>query len=234
MTRSRFSSQAAYAHDKLRRMILDGELASGARIGVREMAAQLGTSTGPVRDALIQMSNEMLVQGGHGLPWSVARISRDVVDGGMVVREALEGQSARLATLAAKPQDIEKICGLAEQIDARVDAGLSIDEVTIELDRRFHRLIATLSGSPQLLAEVERWQIVMDWARLCLRKQSRGIESHVTVAEAIASGDPDFAERRMRHHILHPWQEMKWEIEEKPETENTGATQDASAVSGKT
>ena len=234
LTRRRFSSQGSFAYERLRRMILDGEMASGVRIGIREMASELETSTGPVRDALIQLSNEHLVQGGHGLQWSVARMTREMVDGGMIVREGLEAQSARRAAVAATPEDIQRLRHLAEQIDARVEAGLVTDPITAELDMRFHRLVAEVSGSPQLLQEIERWKVVMDWARLCLGGKSRQVERHVKVVDAIASGDPDFAERQMRYHVLHPWEEIKWEMDDASNGERVGDATTGAASSEKT
>jgi len=227
MARHHFRSQAAHAYETLRRWILTRKLPPGTRISVRETAAELGTSNGPVRDALIQLSNEQLIEGGHGQEWSVSRVTRDMIDGGMAVREALEVQSARLAALRATSDDISSLRRLAEEIDSRVKSGLASDDITTELDGRFHISIASLSGSPQLVQEIERWKVVMDWARMFMGNRvapGRG-ESHVAVVDAIATGDPEAAERQMRQHVLHPWQEQKWAAG--GEEQNDLATADA-------
>jgi len=212
VARGPFGGQASYAYEMVRQMILHGELAPGTRLGVRELSQRLGTSNGPVRDALIQLRNEQLVQGGHGRDWCVTELTREMIDGAMVVREALEAQSARCCALRAKPEDIEKLRALAEQVDARVAAGLGSDEITSEIDARFHAAIAEVSGSAQLCHEVERWKVVMEWARIFMGAKRLAGESHLKLVEAIASGDADFAERQMRRHVLHPWQEEKWKV----------------------
>jgi len=199
-------------------MILHAELAPGARIGVREIAGKLGMSAAPVRDALIQLSNERLVVGGHGADWAVPQVSREMIDDATVVRVALEAESARRAAESATPDDIRKLRELAEEIDGHAEAGGPRSPRYTELESRFHLAVAQLSGSLELCEEIERWKVILDWKRLYVRRNEgrwKG-ESHVKLVNAIASGDADFAERQMRHHILHPWQEVKWTEEETP------------------
>lgn len=214
MIRERFTSQASHACNTLRHWVLNGKLLPGARLNVREVAAELGTSNGPVRDALIQLRNEQLVQGGHGQEWTVTRVTREMIDEGMIVREALEAQSARYCAMSATPEDIQRLMALAEQVDARFEAGLGADELTIELDERFHVAVAEVAGRARLCEEIERWKVVMTWAQLFVKDKIGKSESHVEVVRAIATGDPDVADRQMRKHVLHPWRERKWEVQE--------------------
>ena len=232
LTRGRFSSQGSYVYETLRDKILLREIVAGSRISIREMADELGTSTGPVRDALIQLSNEMLVQGGHGQEWRVPRMTPELVDEGMMVREALEAQAARHAAVKATEEDIKKLGYLAEQIDARVSAGLSPDEITSDLDRQLHLMIADLAGSSLLRLEIDRWKIVMNWGQLCLGGAKREIESHVKLVDAIARADADFAERQMRRHIRYPWEAIKSDVEKASNGEPVGPTKDASVSQG--
>lgn len=229
LTRGRFSGQGAYVYESLRDMILVGRIRPGTRITIREIAEQLGSSTGPVRDALIQLSNEMLVQGGHGQDWRVPRMTPQLVEEGMMVREALESQSARHAASRATEEDIKRLRSLAEQIDARVGAGLVHDEITSDLDRQLHLMIADVAGSSLLQVEIGRWKIVMSWAQLCLGGESGRIESHVKLVDAIASGDADFADRQMRRHIRYPWAEIKSHAEKLADGEPVIPMKEASA-----
>ncbi len=137
-----------------------------------------------------------------------------MVDEGMVVREALEAQSARYCAVSATLADIQRLMKLAEEVDARIEAG-PFDEHTTELDQRFHLAVAEAAGFARLGEEIERWVVVMNWAELFIGRTRRGEgERHVEVVRAIATGDPDAADRQMRQHVLHPWQEMKWEVHE--------------------
>ena len=218
MAARRFGGQASRAYDAIRSMILRVEIAPGTRIGVREMAGKLGMSAAPVRDALIQLSNERLVSGGHGVDWAVPLVTREMIDSATVVRVALEAESARRATESATPDDIRKLRELAEEIDGHSGPGEQRTALYVELESRFHLAMAQLSGSRELCEEIERWKVVLNWKRLYLRDSHslwRG-ESHVKLANAIASGDADFAERQMRYHILHPWQKEKCSVEEAP------------------
>jgi len=206
---SRFGGQASNAYETLRGRILDGKLGPGVRIRVRETAAGLGMSIAPVRDALIALAHEGLVEGGHGTDWVVARVTREKIDNAIMVRAALEVESARQASQKAGPEDIKNLMDLGREIDSRYADGLRETGLSTELDSRFHLAIAQLSGSECLCREIERWKVVLDWKRLYVDGGRWAAQSHVKVAEAIASGDADFAERQMRRHILYPWQDVK-------------------------
>jgi DNA-binding GntR family transcriptional regulator len=216
MAVKRFESQASRAYESLRDMILSCKLAPGERLAIRELAAQLGTSNGPVRDALLQLSNERLVTGGSGLEWSVVKPTREMIDGALIVREALEAQSARLCAENATAQELEHLKLLAEQLDNSItlEQGKVRSVLTAELDERYHQDIAAVSGSQQLCEEISRWGVVMSWARLYIGVKRSQSESHVELTQAIATGDLDFAERQMRRHVRYPWDDIKWLDEE--------------------
>ena len=215
MATKRFGSQTSRVYETIREMILNGQVPPGARIGIREMAAKLGSSNGPIRDSLLQLSNEKLVKGGSGLEWSVSVPSREMIEKCMVVREALECQSARLCAQNATEADIENLRRLAQQVEISAERGLSRDSLTIELDGRLHMQIAELSDSEQLCEEIERWKIVMDWAQMYMETHNMFAgrqpgESHLELVKAIATGDKDFAERQMRRHVRYPWDNVTW------------------------
>ena len=201
MARTNFQTQAGFVYETLRRRILSAELGAGTRMGVRQIAEELNTSIAPVRDALFQLANEQLVERGRGSGWSVTRITREMIDGGILVREALECQSARLCALAATPSDIDELMRLAGDVDAHFEMNQERDALTRELDQRLHGAIARVTGIPQLAREVKRWTVVHDWAHSFFRDAAGEWQSHVALVEGIASGDPDVAERQMREHI---------------------------------
>ena len=102
---------------------------------------------------------------------------------------------------------------IAEQIDARFDAG-KIDEFPTELDERFHVMLAETARHPRLREEIERWKVEMTWAQLSTGLSKANAwkgESHVKLVRAVATGDPDIAEKQMRQHIQHPWLDWKQE-----------------------
>ena len=209
MATSRFGGQASNAYGALRARILEGDLAPGARIRVRETASELGMSIAPLRDALIQLTHEELVEGGHGTDWLVARVTREKIDSALTVRAALEVESARQASQRAAPEDVGSLRDLAGEIDNRYASGLRDTVLSVELDSRFHLALARLSESEHLCREIERWKVVLDWKRLYIKDNHAPGESHMKLVDAIASGDADFAERQMRRHVLHPWQDVR-------------------------
>jgi len=206
---SRFGNLAAHAHEILRGWILDGTLLPGTRLSVRELAGKLDVSNGPIRDALIELRSQGLVQGGHGPEWSVADITPERVDDLSIVREALEVESARRCALAIKPVGVQKLRMMALDVDRRIELKLENDPFTIELDGRFHYAIAEIAGSRTLCEEIERWRVVMTWACMYMKNFTQRAQSHVKVVDAIATGDPRIAEEEMREHVRHPWKDLK-------------------------
>lgn len=209
MAKDRFGSLAMHAYEVMYQWICDGTLPPGTRLSVRDMAAKLETSTGPVRDALIELRSQRLIKGGHGPGWAVADVTPELIDEAMMVRMALEAQAARMCAINATPRDIHKLRMLAAEVDRRMRQGKVEDGLTSELDERFHATVAEIAGSQMLCEEIKRWTVVMNWARIYLRGIPRRSQPHMKIVDAIASGDPRQAEDEMRDHIAHPWQEKK-------------------------
>ena len=159
MVAVRFGGQASNAYGTLRARILEGELAPGTRIRVRGTASELGMSIAPLRDALIELTHEELVEGGHGTDWVVASVTRAKVDSSIVVRTGLEVESARQASQKASAEDITNLLDLAGEVDDRCASGRRDTELSVELDSRFHLAVAQISGSEHLCREIRRWKV---------------------------------------------------------------------------
>ena len=192
--RRKFDTQAGHAYETLRRRILNREFALGQRLVLRQLAAELGTSVIPVRDALAQLETERLVVGRAGRGWEVVSLSTLDINQVCVVREALESESARLCAQTAGVEDIAHLRSIAEELELLLrDAGKD----PLELEWRFHASVAGITGCHLLRQEIERTLVV------------RFVETtpfglgipHGVVVDAIAAGDPDEAERVMRDHL---------------------------------
>jgi DNA-binding GntR family transcriptional regulator len=111
--------------DSLRNAIVRGTLASGQRLVEDELAAQLGVSRGPVREALARLSQEGLVVLERHRGATVAALSADEVDEIYSLRSALE----RLA--------VEWVCRMAtdEELDGIGDILLRFDALPLPLTR---------------------------------------------------------------------------------------------------
>src|SRR3954452_7882627 len=118
MTRSSTSAERTLA--SLRELILDGDLRPGTRLGEGELAARLGVSRTPVREALTRLAAEGLVEiapnrGARVATWTVAEL-----EGVFDLRMSLEPQLTGFAVARATPEDVAELEELAQRM---VDVG---------------------------------------------------------------------------------------------------------------
>lgn len=197
----RRQSGARAVYDLLRQRIIDGTLAADARLTEPVLSAQLGVSRTPVREALRLLQAEALVVeqptgGVRVAPLAVTDLHR-VYD----VRARLEGLLARDACERARPADVARLSRLVDLMDAVRDHE---DEV-LRIGAQFHGEIATLADNRwcsellrQIRGHVDRYRSLSARERVGTTDH---VDEHREVASAIASGDPDAAERAMREHI---------------------------------
>lgn len=153
-------SQAVKAQLRLREMILAGELAGGARIAELTLVERLGVSRTPIRAALMRLEQEGLLQALPNGGYAVRTFSeRDVADA-IELRGTLEGLAARLAAergVASVVLAEARAC--LGDIDALLERPALDDEAFtryVDLNQRFHNLVAEMAGSAVLLRELER------------------------------------------------------------------------------
>jgi len=153
-------SQTVKAQQRLRELILRGELAAGARIAELALVDLLGVSRTPIRSALMRLEQEGLLEVLPSGGYAVRTFSEREVADAIELRGTLEGLAARLAAergVAAHVLAQARAC--LDQIDqVLLDASLS-DEMFSEyvhLNAQFHRLLAEMAGSGVLAREIER------------------------------------------------------------------------------
>ena len=210
--RTTFGTQAGSAYEKLHEWILVGKLAPGEKIFAQRVAAEIGMSRIPVRDALRQLAGEGLVVPGNSGKWEVVSFSPSYCRGISTVRDALEKHSARLCAERATPQDTERLRVLAERCISADWRPRVMEDLAVERD--FHVAIAEASGCAQLRDEIERCVTPMLIAylrfriprRLVVKPPSDG--DHSLILDAIESNDPDRAEQLMSAHVRSSMEEL--------------------------
>jgi DNA-binding GntR family transcriptional regulator len=202
------ASKADYVHEALREEIVDGVLPPGSAIVQEEIAARLGVSITPVREALRRLESDGLIsyRAHHGA--TVSELGPEATEELYLLRAAVEGLIARLAaTKITEPQlaelhEVHKrmVTDLGEVHGGR-DAAVLAGE-----SRTFHRLVAEAGGPAFLAAHVRSiWQnnpvpvSVSLWndpgnVRVFLR-------AHADLLRALESRDAAEAERIMIAHL---------------------------------
>jgi DNA-binding GntR family transcriptional regulator len=200
---SRGESAAEFAYRSLRNAILSLALPPGTLLSRNALASQLGVSQTPVREALIRLQDETLIEVVPHSATRVARIDLDNARQAQFLRRALELEVVR--HLAATP-DPAACAALRAELDrqqallaARDEAGLS------GADASFHGLLCAAAGMAPL------WELVRSRSghldrlrRLDLPSPGKAeavVADHRRILSAIEAGDGAAAEASLRAHL---------------------------------
>src|SRR4051794_40216927 len=146
---------------KLRQMVLALELAPGAALSENELAASLGVSRTPVRESLILLAQEGLVQVFPKIGSFVSRVDPAQVADAQFLREAVE-----LASLDDLPGalDAALVEELRDNLKRQRRANLDLEEF-FALDEAFHHGLMRLSGHGDVWTTVAAAKGHLDRAR---------------------------------------------------------------------
>jgi DNA-binding GntR family transcriptional regulator len=178
------------AYVAIRDAIVRGELAPGAAVRDADLAARLGLSRAPVRDALSRLAGEGLVE---TKPQSYTRVTplvpRDVRDAAAVVR-AMHELAARTAVPLLTAEDVAAMRTANHRFDAAVRGG-DVD-AAMRADDDLHDVLVRAAANRAVAATVERYTPLI---RRLERLKFGPSEGHLSVTvhdeliDACAAGD---------------------------------------------
>ncbi|MBO0981190.1 GntR family transcriptional regulator [Microbacterium sp. SD291] len=225
-------SARVLAYGRIRDDIIAGRFAPGALLSENELAAALGLSRQPVREALLLIAQEGLVEVRPQSGTYVTRIDPDRVREAQFIREAIE-----LASLAAcsAPSDEEE--RMLRDLVARQRAASDRDEF-YPLDEEFHRALLGLAGHSNAWAAVSAAKGHLDRARYVGMSATRGVQDYVDdherVVDALAAGDADAAAEALRGHLRFVFADLEAVRAQHPELfDGTEAAQSRPARTGR-
>jgi DNA-binding GntR family transcriptional regulator len=206
-------------YDALREAIVSAELEPGRQLSENELAARLGVSRTPIREALVRLREERLVNIVPQLGTFVARISDEAVADAQFIREALECAAIRCAADRLTPEQLEL---LQENVAAQDRAGARDDhDGFFLLDEDFHHRLCDLSGHATVWSVSERAKSHLNRVRrLSLTMPSYVnlmIDEHRAVVAALARQDAQGAEAALRHHLRMVLSELPHIREQHPD-----------------
>lgn len=195
-------STSAQVHDWLRKRVQQGDLPPGMRISETEVAAAIGISRQPVREAFIRLASDGLAEVRPQRGTYISKISVAAVLSARFIREAVEADLARAVANARPVAILDRMAKeIAKQHKADRDGNV---EDFIESDDRFHKLLALGAGQEAVWADLDRLKAQMNRLRhLSMRAFDRSftIGQHQQILDALRGGDADAAESAMRAHL---------------------------------
>jgi DNA-binding GntR family transcriptional regulator len=192
---------------RLRRFILEGDLEPGARLQEVELAAQLGVSRTPVREALRELSSQGLVEilphrGARVTRWSASELI-EIYE----LRSMLESHAAERAATRMSDAEVDELVALCEKMEACARRGHKHDLVALsDLNSDFHSRILSAADSPRLIIMlgpvVQIPLVVRTYTRYTPEALTRSMGHHRELAAAIRARAPEWAGTVMRSHII--------------------------------
>lgn len=200
----REQSLVSLAHDDIERRIVAGEIAAGAKLNEEQLAATMGISRGPVREALRALNQAGLVRVEKNRGAFVRQVSLDEAHEFYEVRAALEGLIGRLAAARASSEQLDQLHGVIKRMH-KVQKTRRADEYFV-LNVEFHDILARAARNNALLANYRGVVNQLDLYRRATI--SRVVENmplstaeHEAIVEAVAARDERRAYDLLTEHV---------------------------------
>jgi DNA-binding GntR family transcriptional regulator len=189
--------------DQVYREILDriyrGDLTAGSRVRDTDIAGQLGVSRTPVREALLRLAREGVLDADMGRGFSVRPLDANEMRETGTILSMLECQALGLSGEIPS----ERLARLGE-IDRELAGTRGDVDRCISLDEEWHRTLLQACPNDRLRNMISTlWQVPRRYMRAYLRGAGRvtlSTQHHATIIEALRRNDRETAERRFNHH----------------------------------
>ena len=179
-----------YALRTIKENIINLELPPGSQISENELAAEMGLSRTPVREALIELSKVKLVDIQPQKKSTVPLIDYDIVEESRFMRNLLECAVIELNCEMATPADLERLRENIRLQTLYLDSFYSAQ--FLELDNQFHGMLFGIAKKSQIFALMQNISIHFDRVRsmaLSSVKNTKIVEDHREIVNAIQRQD---------------------------------------------
>ncbi len=193
----------ALAYEKIRGLLVGGELKQDVIYSANQFAEMLGVSRTPVREALLQLSAEGLLSAVQGRGFRIREFSKKEIRDFFETRLMIETYIIRAVAEGIQDKDIRS---LEESIRLMVQcAGRKDTCGFLEADKAFHMSLVHRHENLLLESIVEKIRdLISILGRKALTSSGRSeevIEEHRSILKGIKKKDAEAAARAMRHHL---------------------------------
>jgi DNA-binding GntR family transcriptional regulator len=189
-------------YQAIKHRILSNELEVGSRLRDEELATQLGVSRTPVREAILRLSGEGLVEIIPRSGTRVRHFTEEDIEEIFDLRIALEALAIRKAAVRLEPAQVQQLRASQEAAEAALGKGETTP--ALDFDSQLHRTILQAAGNQRLQ---EMMATINDCVTL-FRNIGAGTPfhrgytyRHRDLIRALERRDPELAARFMAEHI---------------------------------
>ncbi|GGU22662.1 GntR family transcriptional regulator [Streptomyces violascens] len=202
VAQERLRDQVAHA---LRAALVAGELRPGTIYSAPGLAADFGISATPVREAMLDLAREGLVEPVRNKGFRITEVSERDLDQYTELRALIEVPTVGRVTDTASTEQLEALRPVAEEI---VDRARAHDLIGyLDADRRFHLRLLGLAGNERLVetvGDLRKRSRLYGLTRLDERGELvSSAQEHVELLDLVLSGDRPAAEACMARHLGH-------------------------------
>ena len=201
--RPRAATAASRIYSDLRVELVSLQRRPGEVISEAQIALSYGVSRTPVREAILKLSDEGLLEIYPQSGIFVSRIPVAALPEAIIIRKALEETTARLAAERATSSQILALQSILERQREASSAGDS--DTFHQADEMFHATVADVAGYPGIWKYIQQVKVHVDrYRRLTLPQSGRMaqvIAEHEVILAAIERHDPEGARAAMGAHL---------------------------------
>ncbi|MFD0710450.1 GntR family transcriptional regulator [Paenibacillus sp. GCM10027626] len=198
------------ALSQLQKWIIDGTLQPDEKLNDAELAAALGVSRTPVREALQLLEVQGLVQMYPGKDTRVTTIDKEMIGKLYATLGALHALAAETAAQLIEPGQIEQL----RELNAAFARAIKAKDIyqALEYDEEFHNLIVELSDNPYTVSFCSSLQMHIRRFKFVFLKQPLGqtmaaAEEHEQIIDALEKRDAQAASRLIKQNLSRPLEE---------------------------
>lgn len=204
----------------LRKRILEGKLTPGSRLIERKLAEELNVSKTPVREALVRLDKDGLLDGEvHRGLW-VAELTEEEAREIYDLREMLEGLAAREAAKRINQQECRKFTSFVEEFEMHYNRKNFTSYS--DTDIKFHNFLIEISANQRLYHLVSHLRaqsrLLMTTSVNLPGRAEASLSEHKSIIQAVVSHNDDLAEKYAREHIRNVKNAVLNHLEEEAET----------------
>ncbi|HMM20795.1 MAG TPA: GntR family transcriptional regulator [Selenomonadales bacterium] len=203
--------------EALREAIMNGTLTPGERLMEIQLAEDLGVSRTPVREAIrrLEMEGFLVMVPRRGT--YVSDLSIKDLNEVFEIRTALDVLAAGLAAERITEEELEQLERLLVQIGEYIDSG-DVEKI-VEADSQFHDILYQASRNDRLVGIInnlrEQFTRFRSISMAYPGRLKNTLEEHRQLMEAIASHDPETAQRCAREHMENAEQTLLIDLNER-------------------